>query len=263
MLLEQDGLRVRFDPTAGGRVSSVEVQGWELLVREGADLYHWGNFVIAPWAGRLRHGLLRFEGAEHRFPTNGPPHALHGLVTPLEWREARPGTLTVELGRPWPWRGRVTHQVDLHSDRLEHRLTLEADEPMPAAMGWHPWFPREITGPGGAKAGPIEIDAKPGLTYAHDDEGVPSGALVPPPDHPWNYCFRDLAASPRVRWPGALELLIESDCTHWVIYEEEPQAVCVEPWTAPPNSPNMPSPRIVTPDEPLTATMTWRWRFLD
>jgi galactose mutarotase-like enzyme len=58
-------------------------------------------------------------------------------------------------------------------------------------------------------------------------------------------------------------LTIESDCTHWVIYEEEPQAICVEPWTAAPNSLNMPSPRIATPGEPLVAEMTWRWRLHD
>ncbi len=263
MLLEQDGLRVRFDAAAGGRLSSVEVHGWELLAREGVDLYHWGNFVIAPWVGRLRHGVLRFGGAEHRVPTNAPPHALHGLVTSQEWRVVGPGVLTVDLGDPWPWRGWLTHQIALHLDRLECRLTLEADEPMPAAMGWHPWFPRQITGANGVTAGPIEIDAEPGLMYAHDEEGVPSGALVPPPPRPWNYCFRDLPAAPRVRWPGALELVIESDCSDWVIYDEEPQAICVEPWTGPPNSLNMPSPPIVRPGEPLTAEMTWRWRLLD
>jgi galactose mutarotase-like enzyme len=40
----------------------------------------------------------------------------------------------------------------------------------------------------------------------------------------------------------------------------EDAGVCVEPWTAPPNSLNMPNPRIVTPDAPLVATMTWTWR---
>jgi len=263
MQLERDGHRVRFDPAAGGRVASVEVHGWELLAQEKLDLFHWGNFVIAPWVGRLRDGVLHFAGAEHRFPINAPPHAVHGLVTQQEWRVVGPGVLTIDFGDPWPWRGRLTQEVELHADRLEHRLTLEAHEPMPAAMGWHPWFPREITGPHGATAGPIEIDVEPGLVYAHDADGIPSGDLVPPPPRPWDYCFRDLAAAPRVRWPGALEIEIESDCSHWVIYDEDPKAICVEPWTAPPNSLNMPSPRIVVPGEPLSAKMTWRWRLLD
>jgi hypothetical protein len=42
----------------------------------------------------------------------------------------------------------------------------------------------------------------------------------------------------------------------------EDAGVCVEPWTAPPNSLNMPNPRIVTPDAPLVASMTWTWRKL-
>jgi len=59
-----------------------------------------------------------------------------------------------------------------------------------------------------------------------------------------------------------LELTVESDCPYWVLYDEEPQAICVEPWTAPPNSFNLPSPEVVTPAAPLVATMTWRWHEL-
>ena len=70
--------------------------------------------------------------------------------------------------------------------------------------------------------------------YAHDEEGIPDGTLVPPHPGPWDYCFVDLAAPPRVRWPGALEVTIESDCSHWVIYDREPQGICVVAGNAPP-----------------------------
>jgi galactose mutarotase-like enzyme len=40
----------------------------------------------------------------------------------------------------------------------------------------------------------------------------------------------------------------------------EDEGVCVEPWTAPPNSLNMPNPRIVMPGVPLVTMMTWAWR---
>ena len=100
--------------------------------------------------------------------------------------------------------------------------------------------------------------------YANDEKGLPSGELVAPEPRPWDYCFIDLAGSPRVRWsePGGavLELTITSDCPCWVIYDKEPQAICVEPWTAPPDSMNLPSPTLVAPGQPLVATMTWRWR---
>ena len=96
--------------------------------------------------------------------------------------------------------------------------------------------------------------------WANDPTGLPSGKLTAPAPRPWDYCFRDLRAEPIVRWPGELELTIGSDCEDWVIYDMEDAGVCVEPWTAPPNSLNMPNPHIVTPDAPLVASMIWTWR---
>ncbi len=66
----------------------------------------------------------------------------------------------------------------------------------------------------------------------------------------------DLRAEPGVRWPGELELTVGSDCEDWVIYDMEDAGGCAEPWTAPPNSLNMPNPRIGAPDGPLVASMT-------
>jgi aldose 1-epimerase len=77
---------------------------------------------------------------------------------------------------------------------------------------------------------------------------------------PRDYCFRDLRAKPIVRWPGEPELTIGSDCEDWVIYDMEDAGVCVERWTAPPNSLNMLNPHIVSPDVPLVASMIWTWR---
>ena len=105
---------------------------------------------------------------------------------------------------------------------------------MPAAVGWHPWFVRRLfETPASAE---LELDVEPGLMWANDPTGLPSGALTAPAPRPWDYCFRDLRADPVVRWPGELELTIGSDCEDWVIYDMEDTGVCVEPWTAPPNS---------------------------
>ena len=260
MLLEADGCRAEVLPDAGGRLASFEVDGWQLLVPSGADEFHWGNFAMAPWAGRLRHGVLRFGDAEHRLPVNAPPHALHGLVTNMAWEEEGPGRVAVDLPAPWPWRGRLTHSLQLSPGRLDFRLELRAEQPMPASIGWHPWFGTRSGGPAGRTAGPVELDVRPRLMYASDDEGMPTGALVAPAARPWDYCFTGLERPPVVRWPGVLELTIESSCTAWVIYDREPQGLCVEPWTAPPNALNMAPPPIVSPGAPLVATMTWRWR---
>jgi aldose 1-epimerase len=243
-----------FDPDDGGRLVSFSVSGHELLVPHGADMWHSGNFVIAPWTGRLRDAQLQFGGASYAFSANNGPHALHGLVTDWPWKVTGEGELTADLPPVWPWRGRVVQTTRLFEGGAEFGIELHADEAMPAAVGWHPWFARRV---GGAE---LKLEVAPAHMWANDEAGLPTGELEEPAPHPWDYCFRDLAADPVITWPGILALTVSSDCTDWVIYDAEDAGVCVEPWTDPPNSVNMPLARVVTPADPLRATMTWRWR---
>lgn len=268
-VLEVEGCRVRIDLERGGRLASLQVFGWELVPGQGVDSIHWGSYVVAPWTGRLRRGCFAHEGRTFEMPLNAPPHALHGLVMDRPWgvlddRLPHQVSLGIELGPPWPWRGRLVHSLHLRPDGLDSRLELLADEPMPAAMGWHPWFLTRPEAPDGRRLGPLELDVQPGLMFENDSEGLPSGELVPPGPRPWDDCFVQLVRPPRLRWrgeaAGTLELAIRSDCPCWIVYDREPQAVAVEPWTAPPDSLNLPSPTIVTPETPLVATMTWHWR---
>jgi aldose 1-epimerase len=60
-------------------------------------------------------------------------------------------------------------------------------------------------------------------------------------------------------WPERLELRVTSREEWVVVYDEQSEAVCVEPQTGPPNGLNT-LPRLVTPIEPLEATTTWTWR---
>jgi aldose 1-epimerase len=109
--------------------------------------------------------------------------------------------------------------------------------------------------------GELELDVEPGAMYQRDAAGIPTGELVPPSPGPWDDAFIDLRRPPVLRWPGFLELTIESDCTYWVIYTSPSDTVCVEPQTAPPDALNA-DPTVVQPGQPLTAVMTWRWRSL-
>ena len=263
-VLEADGCRAEVDLRHGARLASLTVAGLELVATSGKDTYHWGSFTLAPGAGRLRGGRFEHGGREFGFPLTAPPHAIHGLVVDVPWEQLGPASAGVELPAPWPWPGRVRQMLRLEPDRLESRLELHADEPMPAAMGWHPWFPRPLNRASDSRQlGPLKLDVHPGRMYAHGPDGLPTGDLIEPASRPWDYCFVDLAAPPRLQWLGddeGFELSVESDCPCWVIYDEEPQAICVEPWTAPPNSLNLPNPTVVDPAKPLEAVMVWRWR---
>ena len=261
MLLETKDARTAIDLASGGRLASFAVDGRELLVTSDADAFRWGCYAMAPFVGRLRDGRFEHAGRIWQLPLNMAPHAIHGIVYDRPWRQLDACTIETELGAPWPFAGRVIHRFDLQPGRLTFRLELQAEEPMPGALGWHPWFARRpvAVAPDAPPAGELELEFEAGAMYERDAEGIPSGRLVAPKPRPWDDCFADLRRPPVLRWPGFLELTIESDAPAWVVYDEPADAICVEPETAAPDSLNR-SPDIVTPANPLVAEMTWRWR---
>ncbi len=268
--LRAENVEAVLDPAAGGRIASIRVDGLELLVTEGSGPVAWGCYPMVPWAGRVRDGVLRWRGEEHRLPTDVlPPHAIHGTLLETAWQVVDAGpdaaTLAADLAAPWPFGGRAIHRVTLSPDSLRAELEVQAgDRPMPAIVGWHPWFPRVLRdGTGAAVGEPVVVDLDAGAMLHRGADGIPDGAMVRPiPPGPWDDCFVDLAAAPGVHWPGALEVRIASDAPWWVVYTENPTGVCVEPQTGPPNGLNTAEHAVVAPGVPLVASMAVRWRRL-
>ena len=252
--LEAGAARVVVDPACGARLTSLTVEGLELLVTEGDDVLHWGCYPMAPFAGRVRRGRFTFDGQEWRLPTNLPPHAIHGTVLDAAWDDHGDGLLTTPLVDPWPFGGHVVQRIALDPGSLELTLEVHAgDRPMPASCGWHPWWRRRLE-----RGAAVEIDLDAASMYARDDDGIPSGRLVTPPGGAYDDCFTGLRRPPGLRWPGALSLTIESTCDHVVVYDEPAHAVCVEPQTGPPDALNL-APSVVEPGRPLVATTVLRW----
>ena len=268
--LRAENVEAVLDPAAGGRIASLRVDGLELLVTEGWGPLAWGCYPMVPWAGRVRDGVLRWRGEEHRLPTDVlPPHAIHGTLLETAWEivDAGPNTaaMAAALGPPWPFGGRAVHRVELTPAGLRAQLEVHAgNRPMPAIVGWHPWFPRVLRDPAGVAVGePVIVDLAAGGMLRRGADGLPDGAVVRPiPPEPWDDCFIDVAGTPGVHWPGALEVRIESDAPCWVVYTEREEGVCVEPQTGPPNGLNSNDHAVVEPGAPLVAAMTIRWRRL-
>jgi aldose 1-epimerase len=255
--LSAPGVEVVVDLVAGGRIASFVVDGRELLKTSRDGPRDWGSFPMAPYAGRIRDAEITFGGKVLRLPATLPPHAIHGTVLDRGWQAVDGSTIAIELGPDWPFAGGVAQRFELTADSLTCRMELHADEPMPASIGWHPWFVRHIPG----TPGELELDVEPGAMYLRDAAGIATGELVPPTPGPWDDCFTDLRRPPVLRWPGFLELTVESDCPDWVIYTSPTDTLCVEPQTAPPDALNW-DPTVVQPGRPLTAEMTLRWRSL-
>ena len=255
--LSAPGVTAVVDLVAGGRIASLIVSGRELIKTSGVGPISWGSFPMVPFAGRVRDGVLTVDGDSHRLPQGLPPHAIHGTVYVRPWTVVGDTTIATELGPDWPFRGRAVQRFELGPDHLTCRLELHADEPMPASIGWHPWFMRHLDG----VDAPLELELDAGAMLVRDASGIATDETVVPGPGPWDDCFLDLRRPPVVRWPGFLELTVESDCPAWVVYTVPEDAVCVEPQTAPPDAVNT-HPTTVRPGEPLIAEMTWRWRTL-
>jgi aldose 1-epimerase len=242
------------DPAHGARLASLTVDGLELLVTAATDPLEWGLYPMAPFAGRLRHGRFTFAGQQWELPCNLPPHAIHGTVFDARWDDEGAGVLSTPLVEPWPFPGRVVQRFVLAPDSLTLILEVHAtDGPMPASCGWHPWWRRRLD-----QGAAVEIDFDAATMYVRDGDGIPTGELVTPPRGPYDDCFTGLRRPPQLRWPGALALTVESTCDHVVVFDERPDAVCVEPQTGPPDALNL-GPAVVHPGRPLVATMVLRW----
>ncbi|WP_301126889.1 aldose 1-epimerase [Streptomyces cacaoi] len=262
VVLAAGGTEVTVEPQHGCRIASLRVGGTELL-RQGPK---YGSFVMVPWCGRTAEGRFRNGGEMYQLPLNSGPHAIHGTVRDAAWHTASGATgtsasFTYELTDPWPWEGRVTQAVELADDGsgLTLKLSVETfDVSFPAQAGWHPWFLRNL-GRGGED---VRIDFAPEWQEERGDDHIPTGRRVPPGSGPWDDCFgMPDGVDVTLTWPGELELRVAGRAEWAVVFDEQPEAVCVEPQTGPPNGLNS-HPRQVTPIDPLETATTWTWRSL-
>ncbi|MEO3972492.1 aldose 1-epimerase [Streptomyces sp. CAU 1734] len=251
-------VELTISPQNGCRIAGLAIGGTELL-REG-DRY--GSFPMVPWCGRVRDGRFRDGDTVHQLPLNAAPHAIHGTGRDTVWRTARRGdteaVFTYELAEPWPYTGRVTQMFELTEDSLTLTMGVETyDNSFPAQAGWHPWFRRNL-----GAGGDVRIGFTAGWQEERGDDHLPTGRRIDPLPGPWDDCFgMPDGVAVTLTWPERLELTVTSAAEWVVVYDEQAEAVCVEPQSGPPNGLNT-EPRLVTPIDPLEMSATWRWRRL-
>ncbi|MEY4339935.1 MAG: hypothetical protein RLZ14_1785 [Actinomycetota bacterium] len=249
--LEAGDARVTIDPDAGGRVAQITVGGVDLLVdeRSGGPLT-WGCYPMAPWAGRVREGRFRFDDTAVSLPINLAPHAIHGTAFTDSWSVADAGRDYCELACDLRWQfGGRTHQ-HLHLD--EHGLTLmlsvlATTSAMPAVIGWHPCF-----------RAPQWSDLGFARMYTRDQHHIAVPTLVPPKPRPWDDCFLEPLGPLRFRQQH-LTVTVDSDCDHWVVYDEQPHLLCIEPQSGPPDAFTIGGAARLEPGALLQRRMTIRW----
>jgi aldose 1-epimerase len=205
---------------------------------------------MVPWAGRIRNGRFTFDGVDYQMPINFAPHAIHGtgFEQPWEVTDHESSSVALACRLDWVLGGEATQLIELAAGSLMCTLAARAGEQaMPCTLGWHPWFVK-----------PQRVDLRFERMYLRDDEYITDGRTVTPPPPPWDDCFSDPLATPRI-WIDGVEVSISSDCGYWVVYDMPAYATCVEPQTALPNAFNMDGATRIEPGHELRRRMVISW----
>ena len=240
--LTSGALTATIDPDAGARISSLRVNNTEFLTSRNDDPLAWGMYPMAPYAGRVRNAQFVFNGTTHDLVADAEPHAIHGTTYSRAWRivdrTKTSLTMTIGLGANWPMLGKVTHDIRVTPTSLLCMLRIDADEAMPAQVGWHPWF-----------RSPLAVRTDFEAMLQRDPFGIATSKEVAVPISPVDDCFVRPGNYPLITVDDETIEII-SDCSHWVRYDAPNGDVCLEPQSGPPNQIND-SPIVIAPGAPL------------
>lgn len=264
LVLRNERAVATIDPDLGGRLRSLSIDGVDIIGSSEPQAglpstWFSGCFPMVPYVGRMAHGTFAYDGESYRMPINAAPHAGHGLLLDTRWHivaSDQMTTLVLETALPgtWPFGGMARLSYRLDAWGLELALELRAtDEPMPAAIGFHPWFRNGSDS--GAKA---SVGFAPRRRYLPDDDGIPRFPSADLGSGPYDDVFDGVDRFPTIRWNDGPSIVLESDAPLWILCEKE-NAFCLEPITGLPNSVNLPDPTIVTVDRPLALSLKLRW----
>lgn len=254
-------------PDLGGRIESLvvhhlvgsELVDTDLLITRNSpaidptDPFSWGCFTMVPFCGRVRDAEITFEGTTHHLEKRFGPHAIHGTVAENPWvvlkMTASSALLGCDLGPRWPFAGMVHHEISIDDRGLSMTLSLSAHEPMPAQVGWHPWFRR-----------PVSYSLPFGGFLERDSHGIASSRKVTFDRRErgnFDDCFVEPIGPVTMRI-DEVSLSLESDCSHWTVFDRPIHGICIEPQSGPPNGVND-RPESLTPNDRLTRWFRINW----
>lgn len=156
--LQHAGFSLGLSPEQGGCVAWFR-QGDRDVLRPGPapspekwDARDFAAFPMVPFIGRIVHGKMSGPAGPVHLPPNMPPepHAIHGYGWQSAWQVTEQSDMSATLthnhdGSIWPWayHSRQTFTLTESGLSLVMSLTNKGLSPMPAGLGWHPYFPRQ------------------------------------------------------------------------------------------------------------------------
>lgn len=270
-------------PALGGGLAWLRWRGHDILRplnpqgEQRANLC--GSYPLVPWSNRIANGRFHFAGHDRVVARNfgNHPHALHGNGWQQEWRAQQSGesiVLTLQRpaseGWPWPWEAQQVFALTESSLTITLHYRNLADIPVPAGLGFHPFF---------ADADRSEVYFAAQRVWLNDDDSLPCREIATPES--WDYrvfrqpvpasvdnCFTGWSGEAAVRWPSrGIRATLTSDAPNAVFFIPglERNVVAIEPVSHINNAINILPPDsseqamdIVPPGGTLTLEMTIR-----
>ncbi len=217
-------------------------------------------FPLLPFSNRIRNGQFKFQGQSVQLPINAPgqKHVLHGYgwITPWEIAEQKSDSCHLRQiytpndndgSWPWPYEAHQSIRVENNCLRLELSLKNTGTTPMPAGLGFHPYFPdlehAQLTFPSSG-------------VWHSDQDVIPTtfGGLTPEFDlskptplksFQLDHCYFDVGQA-NISWdnnPTKIIIKSSDNLTRAAVYTAHADnAFCFEPVTHTHNAINMASP---------------------
>lgn len=248
--LQNEQARMAIMPEMGGSVLYFDllVDGkWQPVMRhveQANDIIEAASFPLAPFCGRIRDGKFTFNNRQIVLPRNrtDQKHTIHGQAWQFPWTVDENSDTAARLSfvyepGDWPWKYEVKQHFRLNGPALEMTMQIRNldHEPMPGAMGFHPYFDKAV---------PVFLNTYAKDVWMIDDEVMPT-ELIPAegewslgPDKPLEnfVCdqnFQHWSREATLRWPARdLSVSITADEAFpvLVIYCPEGQPYfCFEP----------------------------------
>ncbi|BBD96898.1 aldose 1-epimerase [Sphingobium amiense] len=267
-------LEAALSPSLGGALLGFSAYGADLLRRtpHGAtDPLAMASFPLVPYANRIAEGRFVFDGAAHQLPLNfgDHPHSIHGFGWQAKWTAMETGPAHVTLihdhagNAGWPWAYRAEQRIALTPSHLSTSLSLlnESDRPMPAGLGFHPYF---------------AADARTRLSFAADRLWLSTPGMLPEREAPadtlgdWSQpapvqgeslidnIYSGWSGTAMIMRGDGLRLTLRGEGADWLhVYRPPGEAFfCLEPVTHMPDAINRDGMAVLTPGERLTVGMT-------
>ncbi len=178
-------------PEQGGRLTRLTFRGVEVLrsMTEGtSDPLDSACFPLVPYCNRIADGAFAWLGDEVQLPHNFPPEtsSIHGLGWQSAWEvvSSRDFNCAMEHRHPglgqrpwegaiddWPWACHAEQRVRLgeRGCAITLNLTNLSNVPMPAGLGFHPYFRRRPE---------TQVTFKSNGVWLVDDAQIPTGEIA-------------------------------------------------------------------------------------